>query len=264
MPNFAHKGINYYYLDSGEGVPFFFLHGMGGSTQQIQNVYEHIPNVRLITMDMQGHGKSDVCWDDYGFDAMADDVIALMNHLSIESAHVGGISMGAAVSVNAALRYPKRIKSLCLIRTAWTHLPMHEEIQYHFQVCAYYLKQNDISGYMATKEYGQLKEKSAYTAQSFTGNFSEPASLTHYKKFQLLPSMAPFDNPLQLQNITVPCLLLSNRNDYVHPFEYGEYYASKIPHCQSFEIPDKDRDAVGHKDQLNQYLHDFLRNIIGR
>ena len=54
--------------------------------------------------------------DTYSFDTFADHVVALMDHLGIERCHLGGLSMGSAIALNIALRYPDRFKKLILLR----------------------------------------------------------------------------------------------------------------------------------------------------
>ena len=70
---------------------------------------------RLILIDNRGHGKSDKPKnaDDYGI-KMVEDVIKLMDHLSIEKANVFGYSMGSRITLNLVLRYPERIKCAIL------------------------------------------------------------------------------------------------------------------------------------------------------
>jgi sugar phosphate isomerase/epimerase len=52
-------------------------------------------------------------------DIFADDLIAFMDHLQVKSAVLGGISTGAAVALNAVVRYPERCVALVLVRPAW-------------------------------------------------------------------------------------------------------------------------------------------------
>ncbi len=258
MPEFISRGLRLKYLVQGEGTPFLFLHGLGGGIAQIRNTYKPIPGVRLITLDQQGHGGSDICLDTYGFAALAEDAAALADHLQITSFYLGGISMGAAVSVNLALRYPKRVLGLALIRLAWTDRPMHPDIRRLYGVLAQFLEQDDREGFLRTHEYAFLSSLSAYTSGTFAAAFDDPASLKHYQKFLILPSCSPYDAAVQLKSIHVPAVVIANRNDYVHPFEYGEYFAQNIPGARLQEIPDKDSDPVGHTLALNEHLKDFL------
>ena len=59
---------------------------------------------------------------------LADDLIGLLDHLGIEQAVIGGISLGAAVAVNVALRYPERVLGLVLSRPAWIDGPLPENV----------------------------------------------------------------------------------------------------------------------------------------
>lgn len=258
MPEFTSRGLRLQYLVQGEGTPFLFLHGLGGGIAQIRSTYRPIPGVRLITLDQQGHGGSEICLGTYGFAAMAEDAAALADHLRIPSFYLGGISMGAAVSVNLALRYPGRVLGLALVRPAWTHRPMHPDIRRLYGVLAKFLEQGDRKGFLGTHEYAFLKSLSAYASGTFAASFDDAASLKYYQKFQILPSCSPYDAAVQLKSIHVPAVVIANRNDYVHPFEYGEYFAQSIPGARLMEIPDKDSDPKGHTSALNAHLKEFL------
>ena len=107
MKTFTNRGLMLEYEVSGSGTPLVFLHGMGGSVQQIRDTYNAIDGVQLITLNQQGHGHSDVDWEGYSFDRLGDDVAALLDHLGIAQAYFAGISMGAAVSLNTAVRTPR-------------------------------------------------------------------------------------------------------------------------------------------------------------
>ena len=69
---------------------------------------------RVICIDLLGHGESDKP-DDFGFYSMssfADQVAALLDHLGLEQAVIGGTSLGANVSLEMAVRHPDRIRGL--------------------------------------------------------------------------------------------------------------------------------------------------------
>lgn len=104
MPFFEHDGLQFHYLDSGAGYPFIFQHGLGGDVNQTAEVYD-LPTapagIRFIVMDCRAHGKTRPIGDaeKINFSAFADDLIALMDHLGLQSAILGGISMGDRKSV---------------------------------------------------------------------------------------------------------------------------------------------------------------------
>ena len=147
MEKFVHNGLTLEYEISGQGEPFFFLHGMGGSVEQIQSIYQPIPGARLISLNQQGHGSSEADWSNLTFGSLADDLRALMDYLEIRQATIGGISMGAAVCLNFAVRFPDRVKQLLLVRNAWTDRPMSPEVQAAYRDLGLALKTGDIENF---------------------------------------------------------------------------------------------------------------------
>ena len=117
------------FLVSGEGKPLLFMHGMGGSIRQIQGMYDPIDGIRLIAPNLQGHGGSAPNWEHYDFDHLADDALAVLDALGEKQVIAAGVSMGAAVALNLALRCPERISRLVLIRNAWTWEAMDADRQ---------------------------------------------------------------------------------------------------------------------------------------
>ena len=71
---------------------------------------------RVALLDLLGHGRSDkpTHASTYRIDSYADQVIALLDHLGAERAVLGGISLGANVSLFAAAHYPERVEALVL------------------------------------------------------------------------------------------------------------------------------------------------------
>lgn len=111
------------------GVPLVWGHGLGSSMAHEDHVgifdwAEVTERRRVVRFDARGHGASETTplVADYGWSALADDVIALLDALAIERAVVGGASMGAAVSLHVAVRAPERVEGLVLALppTAWS------------------------------------------------------------------------------------------------------------------------------------------------
>lgn len=255
---FAHNGILLEYEVSGEDAPLVFLHGLGGGINQIDAVYEPVEKVRLITLNQQGHGNSGVNWERYDFDYLADDVVALLDHLHLEKAVFAGISMGAAVCLNIAVRYPQRVEKMLLIRNAWTDKPMAEEVCRAYWDMGQTLHRGGYEAFLRTKGWEIVSGATSYTRNAFTIPFQEVNNRKNWKKFLILPNKAPIVSLRSLQTVSVPVMILANRNDMCHPFEYGELIAQHIPGAVFREIPDKDSDAIGHKMQINQAIRDMM------
>ncbi len=259
MDSFIHRGLRLEYEVRGKGIPFLFLHGMGGSVEQIYKIYEPLFDVQLITLNLQGHGNSEADWSDYNFDRLGDDVIALLDHLQIPKAVFAGISMGAAVSLNVAVRYPKRVEKLLLIRNAWTNQPMHENVQMAYEALGKCLNTGGISCFLKTKEWKEiLEQETLYTRRAFTCNFEDESCLKFWKKYLLLPKLAPIPSIDCLKMIRMLVIILANHDDLCHPFSYGEYLQQYIPGSELIEIPSKDCDEEGHKKAINTVIQQLL------
>lgn len=70
---------------------------------------------RVVLYDLRSHGMSDWAEEGYSLKAMSADLIALMDALKIESAHLVGYSYGGLISLKTAIYHPERIRKLALI-----------------------------------------------------------------------------------------------------------------------------------------------------
>ncbi len=71
---------------------------------------------RTIVYDVRGHGRSDKAYDpaDYTIDVLADEALALLDHLGLERADIMGFSMGARIAAFSQRKAPERVRSLVL------------------------------------------------------------------------------------------------------------------------------------------------------
>lgn len=96
----------------GEGTPLIIIHGLFGSGDNWRSHRRHWQsNYRVITLDLRNHGQSPHT-PGMSYTAMAGDVLALMDSLGIDSAHLLGHSMGGKVAMSLAREFPKRVQSL--------------------------------------------------------------------------------------------------------------------------------------------------------
>jgi pimeloyl-ACP methyl ester carboxylesterase len=119
MPYFRHEGFRLAYTVHGSGPqPVVLLPGLLFSQRM------HLPLARelakrghrVITMDPLGHGRSDrppEMWR-YGMPIFAQEVIALLDHLELDQAVVGGTSLGANTTLEVASAAPERLRGMLL------------------------------------------------------------------------------------------------------------------------------------------------------
>ncbi len=113
------NGISVHYAIYGHGSPVIFLHGGLANTDYWGN---QVPAVAahhmVILMDSRGHGRSTRDARPYGYDLMADDVVALMDRLEIPRADIVGWSDGGILGIDLAMRHKDRVGKcgVCLRR----------------------------------------------------------------------------------------------------------------------------------------------------
>lgn len=121
MPVFNHGDVQIAFFDEGEGDPIVLVHGFASSKEVNWVMPGWVSTLtragrRVIALDDRGHGQSSKLYDpaEYHSDLMAEDVRALLDHLSIDRADIMGYSMGARITSFLALRHPARVRSVIL------------------------------------------------------------------------------------------------------------------------------------------------------
>ncbi|GBD18791.1 4,5:9,10-diseco-3-hydroxy-5,9, 17-trioxoandrosta-1(10),2-diene-4-oate hydrolase [bacterium HR27] len=108
-------GIRTRVLEGGSGPALIFIHGTGGHLEAYaRNFAGLISSFRLIAYDMAGHGFSDKPDRPYTIDFLAEHLVALMDALGIEKAHLSGESLGGWVAAWTAAHFPSRVDRLIL------------------------------------------------------------------------------------------------------------------------------------------------------
>jgi pimeloyl-ACP methyl ester carboxylesterase len=106
-------GIQIWYAEFGQGEAVILLHGgLANANYWGNQVPELAKSYRVIVMDSRGHGRSTRDSRLFGYDLMADDVVALMDYLQIRKAAIAGWSDGAILGLDIAIRHPERITKL--------------------------------------------------------------------------------------------------------------------------------------------------------
>src|SRR6266852_9562554 len=77
-------------------------------------VAEYAKHFTCISLDLRGTGETDKPEGDYSTELLADDVAAFMNAVGIQKAHISGLSLGAAIGMWLAAKYPDKAQSLSL------------------------------------------------------------------------------------------------------------------------------------------------------
>lgn len=113
----------------GDGRALVLLHGGLGSGDMFEPVLPALTeNRRVLTVDLQGNGRTADIDRPFSFEAMADDVAAFIGRLGLERPDVMGYSLGGGVAFQVAARHPALVRRLVLVSTPCKHEAWFPEV----------------------------------------------------------------------------------------------------------------------------------------
>ncbi len=120
MPTARVNGVSLYYEVTGNGSPLVLLHGFACGIRSWDPQVRALSRAhRVIAYDARGHGISEAPRDATAYSQAISvaDLHALLVHLKIRRAAVGGLSMGGNIALNFALAHPEMVRALIVADT---------------------------------------------------------------------------------------------------------------------------------------------------
>lgn len=230
MPRIQIGEGSLYYERVGVGFPVLFISGLAGFAAFWQDqAAAFSKKFDVITHDHRGIGQSDPSRVGYTVDRMASDVIALMDALEIERAHVVGHSTGGAIAQTLAIEHPKRLASMVLSAT-WTKPDAYFRRLFGLR--------KDILLRLGPSAYVQANTLFLYPSWWVARNnerlrHGEAQHLALFPPVDIAASridaILAFDRTEYLSKITVPTLVVGAEDDVVTPSYFSEELARLIP-----------------------------------
>lgn len=185
----------------------------------------------IVRYDLRGHGGSEAPRGDYTLEQMADDLRALLDHLSIRRCHLIGLSLGAMVGQLAAIRTPLRFASLALAGAACRFSPQMQPV-WASRIAALRsplgmdaIIDETISGW--------------FTAAFFATRGSDIARSVQVLRrtpvhgyIGSIAAMSRADLTARLAAVTCPVLVVAGDDDRVVPFAHSEQILLHIPQAK--------------------------------
>jgi pimeloyl-ACP methyl ester carboxylesterase len=107
------NGARIHYERSGSGFPVLFIHaGIADGRMWEPQAKAWANRFDMIRPDLRGFGNSELPPEPF---ANRDDLVALLDHLGVDKAHVVGCSMGGTTAIDLALEHPERVERLVLV-----------------------------------------------------------------------------------------------------------------------------------------------------
>jgi len=269
MNEFVRDGIRFYYRSEGVGPTVVWQHGLGSG---IDLTFESLASgfdrefagFRFLGFDARAHGRTAPLGasEKIGITHSADDLLALLDDLEVDQAIVGGVSMGAAIALNFAIRYPERVKGLVLCRPAWLDRPFPENLALFGRIASLLRELGPVEGlatFRQTREFQVLETESPDCAQVVINHFQEPHALEFVERLERIPAGAPTLDRADWSRLKLPCLVLGNAADPIHPLEYAHTMAQAILGAEFQSLTPKSVDLAKHAADLRASLSAFLR-----
>lgn len=268
----AKDGTKLYYEDTGKGVPIVFCHEFAGDLRSWEPQVRYFSHrFRVITFNARGYPPSDVPEADeaYGLDAAISDVVAVLDHLGIDKAHVVGFSMGSFTSLFFGMRHPGRARSVVPVccgygaEKGWddVHRRNFHELADALEDPATSHEASERYAISATRYQFMLKDPRGWRefADQFAGLSGRGRALTLRNFITARPSVLDFKE--EFSRMTVPVLLITGDEDE-QTLMPGVFMKKHIPTAGFCVLP-----RIGHTLNLeepglfNQMLYDFISEI---
>ena len=119
----------YYEIHGSGGVPLVILHGAFGTVDMFGPLVPPLAEKRqVITVEMQGHGRTADIDRPLTYEQLADDVAALVQYLGIAEVDVFGYSMGGFTAQQVAIRHPELVRKLVVASASFNREGVYPEV----------------------------------------------------------------------------------------------------------------------------------------
>jgi pimeloyl-ACP methyl ester carboxylesterase len=228
---FVYQGLKLSYEVHGTGPQILvYLHGLlldRYLNRPLANTLAQAGN-RVVLLDLPGHGMSDKPRHAamHRMDSYANCVVALLDHLGVEKAAVGGVSLGANVALQCAAQAPDRVSGLLLEMpvlewavpaAALVFLPLLMGVHYAAR---------------AFRILGAVTRRLPKTQNWAIEGLRAPISLEPEESAAVLHGL--FVGPIaptveQRKAIAAPALVIGHHADFIHPFSDASNLVEQLP-----------------------------------
>jgi pimeloyl-ACP methyl ester carboxylesterase len=260
MPFFRYEGSRLAYTIYGEGPRTFVLvHGLLLSQRMHRPLARALAarGNRVVTLDVLGHGRSDRPQDmtRYSMPFFGEQMIALLDHLEVDEAVLGGTSLGANATLEAAVRAPERVRGMVL------EMPVLDNA---LLACAI-----AFTPLMVALTFGEpvmrLIARGARTVPSGVGPLLADVALDTIRQ-DPGPSAAVLHglffgrtapHHTLRRKIAAPALIIGHTRDPIHPFSDSDALLAELPHARLVQASSV-LELWLNLDRLTGEIGDFL------
>jgi len=266
------KDYSVYYEDFGQGQPVILIHGWPLSSKSWEPQVSALLDAgyRVITYDRRGFGKSGASLDGYDYNSLTADLEELISNLDLQNVVLVGFSMGGG----EVLRYltnngSDNVAKVALISSIIPLVKQREDNpdgvpEGDLNEILENVKKDRVtfleSFHKNFYNYGLLSQSVSQAQLNYDWSIASNAS--PIATLKCAESWANTDFRPELQNVTVPTLIVHGDDDKVVPIATaGDQAAKGIPNSEYHIIEGAPHGLnVTHAEELNQILIHFLRS----
>jgi pimeloyl-ACP methyl ester carboxylesterase len=264
-------GVRLHYEETGKGIPVVFVHEFAGDCRSWELQLRRFgQRYRCIAFNARGYPPSDVPESPaaYSQERAADDILAVLDHLQLERAHIVGLSMGGFATLHFGFRHGGRARSLCVAGCGYGAEPDQRE-RFRAEAAA-------IAEFIATAGMAAFAEKYAYGPTRVQFENKDPRGFAEFKRMlaehsalgsantqrgvqRERPSLYDLVEPMK--RLAVPTLILTGDEDWPCLLP-GVLMKRSIPSAALAVMPN-----CGHAinleapDEFNHILGAFLAQV---
>jgi aminoacrylate hydrolase len=238
MPRISIGDCHLYYERHGAGFPVLLVTGLAGTAQYWNDQIPALSrSFEVVVHDHRGIGESDPATCTSTMERLAADVVALMDALHIDKAHVVGHSAGGAVAQILAIQHPHRLASI-VIAASWT------KADAYFRRLFAYRKETLLR--LGPASYVQANTLFLYPSNYINRHHErlrqvEAQALAHFPQpehmLSRIDAILAFDRTAELGRIRTPTLIVAAQDDLVTPAYLSEDLARRIPGAEAKFFP---------------------------
>ncbi len=216
-------GVELYYEETGSGTPIVFVHEFGGDYRAWEPQLRYFARThRCITFNARGYPPSAVPDDPemYSQDLARDDVLAVLDGLAIERAHINGLSMGGFAALHFGFEYPERALSLVVAGCGYgASADVKEQFVRETTEVADRMENETMAVFGKVYSLGptrvQFQNKDPRGWQEFEDQLCEHSSLGSANTMRGIQRRRPslYDLEDKMRALTVPTLILNGDED---------------------------------------------------
>ena len=238
---------------SGSGPCVLLSHGYSATRHMWDGQHRALPDYRIISWSMRGHGQTESPADPsrYSADLTVGDMEALLRHLAVGRAVIGGLSLGGYVSLAFYLAHPEMVRALVICDSG----PGYRNAEAR---AAWNQRAHERAAELERRGLDALSDRSREMREAM-GDHRSAQGLAHAARGMLAQEGSRVIDGLS--SVRVPTLIIVGDQD--QPFLAPcEYMAKKIPGARLEVIAGAGHASnLDQPDAFNRVLRDFLQGL---